>query len=349
MFMNHSVHGTMDLANVLHRIGKNFGILHGHRQNDMFRTHLLQWTQAGRVISAMKKSNPVVLGGRFENMLDLQLDNELFIRELGAKAEYLALEEFVTFAQSISEERIKQKTDEYRDKFVLHKDLSDALLKKTARHDLALRQLLDKYHSYAFGINFVNACSLSAVADGLHVPASILMTEGKGYAGEGDWETAMFMRGLQSVFGYDKVSFTEIFSVGYKDARLVLRHWGEGNFAMARQKPILAPSVFNGAQKASFSICDFEFQPGRVTLVNLNATPRSEGQIISISGTIESERLPKGSGPRAIFKPNTDDIYKLLNDYSTLGGSHHLVMVKGDGLSLLNKLAKITGWEYFKL
>jgi len=60
---------------------------------------------------------------------------------------------------------------------------------------------LSKYSSKAVAINFMEVCNNLDISDSLHVPASILMTEGIGYAGEGNWETAMFMRGLQAAFG----------------------------------------------------------------------------------------------------------------------------------------------------
>ena len=51
--LNHGVHAIQDLANVLGKTGKKFGITHGHLQQDDFKVELQSWAQAGRIISAI--------------------------------------------------------------------------------------------------------------------------------------------------------------------------------------------------------------------------------------------------------------------------------------------------------
>jgi L-arabinose isomerase len=159
----------------------------------------------------------------------------------------------------------------------------------------------------------------------------------------------MFMHGMQAAFGAKKVGFTEIFSVGYKDNRLVVRHWGDGNMALARSKPAMKLSTCNDEYEAKFPICDFEYKPGPASLVNLTATGESHGQVVSISGSVEDDHLPKDAGPRCVFKPDNEDVSELLNEYSYLGGSHHMAIIYGQVKDVLSRLAKLTGWEYHSL
>jgi len=348
--LNHGVHGTMDLANVLHRNRRSYGLLHGYWKDNEFRNKLCHFAQAGRLIREMKTSNPIILCGRFEKMLDLQLDNELFIKDFGVEPSKVSEDDFVRFYDELNSDSVNHKIEEYRNKFALAKDVTEKLLSKTARNELALRRLLVKFNSKAIGINFMNSCSHHKIADALHVPANMLMAEGVGYAAEGDWETAMFMRGLQAACGIDQVSFTEIFFAGYRDNRFVLRHWGEGNIAIARKKPILATSKFkNASREIDFLVNKFSFTAGPATLINLNATDDSNGQIISMFGSIEEEELPPNPGVGAIFKPKTNDIAQLLTSYSRLGGSHHMVVVRGECRQLLESLAILTGWKHYEL
>jgi len=168
-----------------------------------------------------------------------------------------------------------------------------------------------------------------------------------GYAAEGDWVTAAFVYAMQQAFGI--ASFSEIFSVGYNDNRLVLRHWGEGNFEMAREDPELLSSALTDLNKAEFAIVNFEFEPGQITLLNINSTPDGCGQIITIAGEITKDKLPKTDGPRAIFKPACKDVRELLTNYAYNGGSHHLVMVKGDGVPVAEKICRLIGWKHVSL
>ena len=347
VLMNHGVHGAQDLANMLRRKERAYGTLHGHHKQNGLPKELLEWSRAGRFLQSMRSCNPCFIGGHFEDMLDLQLENEKFIAELGVVPKAIDIRQFIETSQKISEKQVDGAIRNYREKYNSDKSLSDALLEKAVRHELALRELLEQQGSTAVGINFMSLCNNVGVADALHLAACSLMADGIGYAGEGDWVTAMLLRGMLST--QFNASFSEQFSVGYKDNRLVLRHWGEGNPRLARSKPLLKASTFSDQRKADFVVMDFEFRPGIVTLVNLNTTVEGNGQIVSIPGSIEETHLPAVDGPRAVFKPRAGDVRELLDRYTAVGGSHHIVLVEGDCTGTLNKAVRLAGWSYLNL
>jgi len=225
-------------------------------------------------------------------------------------------------------------------------DVNEPLLERTARGEAALRAILAGADSHACGLNFLQLCNDERVADGLHVAASVLMSEGCGYAGEGDWVTAVLVRGMQQGLGV--ASFSEIFSIGYTDNSLLLKHWGEGNLAMARARPRLLASRFTDQCTAEFAIVDFEFEPGPTTLVNLNSSAGGKGQMVSIGGEVTDDRLPKIDGPRAVFRP-AGDVSRLLTEYACAGGSHHMALVRGAPTDVLEKTCRLTGWSYRRM
>ncbi len=345
--LNHGVHAVQDLANVLGKTAKPFGVIHGHHEQSDFLGRLTPWVQAGRIIRAMQNANPVQVGGHFEHMLDLQVGEDEFVRRLGVVPEVVSTAEFAELMTSVADEQIAECLERYRRTFEMGSDLGASLQAKTARGEIALRGLLEHMDSHACGLNFLGLCNDVRVADGLHVAASMLMSEGLGYAGEGDWVTALLVRGMQQGFGV--ASFSEIFTIGYADNRLILKHWGEGNFAMARAKPRLLASKFTDRCTAEFAICDFEFEPGAVTLVNLNSTDGGKGQLLSITGTIMDDHLPKIDGPRAVFKPLREDVCDVLTEYAYAGGSHHMALVKGAPVDVLEKVCRLAGWSYRRL
>ena len=345
--INHGVHAVQDLANTLRKNNKNFGIIHGHWKQDDFKEEFINWAKAAKAIRSMQKANPVQIGGHFEDMLDLQIGSDAFIDRLGTKHAEASLDEFHEIFKAVKDEQIEECVDAYRSTFEISDGLEKDALNKAARGEIALRAVMEKYNSSAFGLNFHELCNDSRIADPLHVAGSVMMSEGFGYAGEGDWVTAGFVYAMQQAFGI--ASFSEIFSVGYADNRLVLKHWGEGNFAMARGKPKLLSSEFADINKTEFAIVDFEFEPGQTTLLNLNSTPDGCGQIITIPGDITKDNLPKAGGPRAVFKPDCKDVRKLLTDYAYNGGSHHLALVKGNGTVIAEKICRLAGWKYIAL
>ena len=345
--LNHGVHAVQDLANVLGKTAKPFGVMHGHHEQPEFLRRLKTWAQAGRIVRSMQNANPVQVGGHFEHMLDLQIGEDEFVRRMGIIPELVSTSEFADLMAAVTEEQTAECVERYRRTFEIGSDAQGPLLAKTARGEVALRGLLEQTESCACGLNFLELCSEERIADGLHVAASMLMSEGLGYAGEGDWVTAVLVRGMQQGFGV--ASFSEIFSIGYDDNRLLLKHWGEGNFAMARARPRLLASTFTDRCSAEFAIVDFEFEPGTATLVNLNSTPDGRGQLVSISGRIDEDHLPKIDGPRGVFKPDHDSVSDLLTEYAYAGGSHHLALVKGAPVDVLEKVCRLAGWVYHRL
>jgi L-arabinose isomerase len=342
--LNHGVHGVQDLANVLGKSVKPFGVIHGHHEQPDFVSRLRLWAQAGRIVRAMETANPVQVGGHFEQMFDLQVGEDEFMRRLGVVPEVVSTAEFAELLTGVADEQIAERVEQYRRTFEIGSEITASLQARTARGESALRGLLERVDSHACGLNFLGLCNDVRVADGLHVAASMLMSEGAGYAGEGDWVTAVLVRGMQQGFGI--ASFSEIFTVGYADHRLVLKHWGEGNLAMARARPRLRPSRFTDRCTAEFAICDFEFAPGTATLVNLNSTGGGQGQLLSISGTIRDDHLPQIDGPRAVFRPQHENVCDLLTQYAYAGGSHHMALVKDTPVDVLEKVCRLAGWVY---
>lgn len=344
---NHGVHAVQDLANVLRKRGRHFGILHGHCEQDRFQAELTSWAQAGAAICAMQNANPVQIGGHFEDMLDLQIGSDEFIKKLHIRHTELSLKDFHQLMREAGQEPIQKCLESYRSMFTIDGSVKNDILSKAAQGEVALRTVMKKYNSRAFGLNFLTLCNEETIAEPLHVAGSVLMSQGYGYAAEGDWVTAGFVYALQQAFG--QASFSEIFSVGYADNRLVLKHWGEGNFTMARQKPRLLPSSFTDKNKAEFVLVDFEFEPGAVTLLNLNSTVEGQGQIIAITGSVSPDHLPQADGPRGIFQPKEPDVCEVLNRYAGSGGSHHLALVKGDQTKTAEMISRLTGWKYIQI
>ncbi len=341
---NHGVHGTQDIANLCNRLRIPYGVIHGHLRQKRFITELKEWIAAGKVISEMRQSNPLQIGGWFPNMLDLQIDSADFIKRISPKVTRIAMQDVIKLTKTVTQQEIRDKIKHYKPRFIIDKDINDELLIKTAMNECALRKLISKHKSYAIGINFLSTCNHPKLKDAFHVAASCLMEEGIGYGGEGDWITAMVVRSLNEVIA--PATFTEIFSVDYANNRLLLKHWGEGNISLSRKKPNIKKSIFKDKTSAEFCITDFEFKPDDVLIVNLSSTSDGNGKLTIIPGRITNLSLPKITGPRAIFKPIAKDVVETLNRYAKIGGSHHLGMVYTQRYNILEKSAKLMGWKF---
>ncbi len=343
--LNHGVHGTQDLANFLGRNNIPFGVIHGHYSQEDFTEELREWALAARMLNAMRDSNPVQIGDWFDNMLDLQIENAEFIRQLDVKVSKVSVEEFAESLKNVRRSEIAEIIQEYKRDFDINDNVSAELLEKSARNECALLRIISEQNSSAVGINFLTLANNTEISDALHVSASRLMKRGIGYGGEGDFITAMFVRGLLAI--NNDASFTEIFSVDYANNRLVLKHWGEGNVNISRSKPRIVKSNFNDKISSEFIIAEMEFKPGRAVLANLNADSDGLGKLIIVPGEIMRESLPKITGPRAIFKPDISDVRDALTQYAYLGGAHHLGLIYMDSEKIFSKLSRLSNWNLF--
>jgi L-arabinose isomerase len=250
--------------------------------------------------------------------------------------------EFAELMSDVKPEEMAECVERYRRMFAVGSSVHDILLVKTAKGEAALRTLLARANSHACGLNFLELCNNERVADGLQRRCA--HERRSGYAGGGGGR-----RWVGDAVGFGVASFSEIFSIGYADHRLLLKHWGEGNLALARAKPRLLASKFTDRGTAEFAIADFEFAPGPATLVNLNSTPEEKGQLMSISGRVTADHLPNIDGPRGVFQPDGDNVSDLLTEYACAGGSHHLALVKGAPGDVLEKACRLAGWRYRRL
>jgi L-arabinose isomerase len=359
--LNHGVHAVQDLAAVLTRHGRAFGVIHGHVQQADFRVAMHAWAKAGHILRVMQQARPLQIGGHFEQMLDLQIGDTAFVRDMGLEPTVISLEALASLIRDIDESAVQEHLTLYSSLFDVDPGVETALLAQTARGDIALHRLLEQHSSQTCALNFLTLCNDARIGDGLHIAASRLMRVGGGYAGEGDWVTAVLVRAMQQGFGC--ASFSEMFTVGYADNRILLKHWGEGNIRMARARPRMIRSQFMDQRKAEFAVADFEFAPGPAMLVNLgshfakrlqngvplNATPDEKGHLISVAGCITDDHLPNVEGPRAVFKPEAEDVRELLNCYVYAGGTHHLALVYEPHPDVLEKLCLLSGWQYTAL
>lgn len=345
--ISHGVHAVQDLANILRKRGKKFGIIHGDVSQDQMKEKFVQWVKAASLMKAFVHSKPIQLGGSFQDMLDLQIEGDEFLRQMAVKPESINSEKLLNMAAKVTDEDTDDCIKIYRQLFDISDDVHLNLLEKSARYQIAIKSLMAQYDSHACGVNFLELCNDQRIADAMHVAASMLMADGEGYAAEGDWLTAAMVYACQCAFGI--ASFSEMFSVDYKNDRVLLKHWGEGNPLMAAKKPKIKNSMFRDHATSYFAVIDMEFAQGDATLVNLNSDIKGNGQLITVSGYICDEPLGSYNGVRSLFRPHGREISEVLDTYAYNGGSHHLVLVMGDAVSVISKLSKLTGWEYIKI
>jgi L-arabinose isomerase len=177
--------------------------------------------------------------------------------------------------------------------------------------------------------------------------SSKLLSEGFGYAAEGDVLTAIVVGAMQKLVG--GANFTEMFTMDPKGDAILMSHMGESNPSMARDDmPIeLIAADFELASTAFRPLLlRFGLAPGEVTLVNLTVTGGGRFKMISTRGSVLDFPPIQGiNTPHFKFKPELP-LAEFLTKMGVEGSSHHFALAYGDWTPIVSKIADILDIEF---
>lgn len=341
---NHGIHGVQDLCNMLIRKGKPFIIEAGHWQKSDILKRIANDLNVCIATNAMKTSKVGIIGKPFKGMGDFTIPFSDLKKQIGVDVIQGSPAEFKAIKTEDSE--IKKEIALYKKAFKSGKFL-DKCIEETARTSLTVRKWIEKEKLSAFTFNFLDIddkCGLGTVP---FLEASQAMSRGIGYAGEGDVLTAAFVRSLMKIF--PETSFAEMFCPDWKGNRIFLSHMGEVNAAIIDGKPELLEKDFPFIKsRIAPALAQGCMKDGKAALVNLAPGPDGKFKVIVCRGQMRSPLKSKMSGIRGWFEPEIP-VDELLEKYSRNGGTHHLALVYGADVKLIEKYAALMRWDMINI
>ena len=339
----HGIHGVQDLCCVLTRMGKAYGVAAGHFKKSDVLARTAGFAKAAYMAAAFKNSRVGLIGEPFEQMGDFAMPFDEMERLTGIKT--------VKFA-SINATDIDAERAQNAELFAIEPDADEGLQHNAAVTDAIIRKWVAEERLNAFSFNFLDfnkgtaAIGLPAVP---FVTASKLMSEGIGYAGEGDVLTAALTGALLSV--YPKSSFCEMFCPDWKGGKIFMSHMGEINVAVADKLTMVKKNVayipgFDGGVTPGVSAA---FKKGEAVLVNL--APSAEGFTLILApcemeGSTDADLF--GDSVRGWLKP-LPPLEAFLEQYSMAGGTHHSCLCYGASVEVLSRFGSLGGWKVVEL
>lgn len=347
MLYNHGIHGVMDLCNMLRRSGKKYEIIAGYfsERNPGYAelvSRVGAFAEACVIKKTLSASRVGLVGTQFVGMGDFRIPFDVLNEKLGIEVVEYDMEKGKKFLASVTDKEID---DEYRldcERFEMK--AGRKVYDTAARTGLAVRKWIEAEKLNAFTMNFSSAARGTGFPTMPFSEASIAMSKGVGYAGEGDVMTAAFVGALMSVFG--EVSFTEIFCPDWKNGSLFVSHMGEYNVALSssEHKPVMSEKDFMFGDAENPTVVLAPFKAGRAVFVSLNPGPDDTFSVYFMPGEMlftpfENQQSYVVNG---WFKPDMK-LPEFLEDYSKAGGIHHAALVYGDKnvADVLENLCKI--------
>ncbi|MDD5484119.1 MAG: hypothetical protein PHP98_10820 [Kiritimatiellae bacterium] len=349
LLMNHVAQGAQDLANVLMRSGKPFGMESGHYRDQAALVKLAEWLHAARAVRFAGKMRVGLLGSPFQDMGDFGVDETAMLCRWGPAVIRLSFTRFIQLIGKADETLLKQKLDEDLKTFDVDSNLPEDIHLLSLRLEEALRMLVKEEDLDAFSMNFRDL-----IADG-RIPAipflgiNKLLAEGLGYAGEGNVTIAAFMAQLRQLCG--AANFTEIYTVDYERNLMVMTHMQECNPALARKdrKIRLVRKDFWAPGVKPYAGMHFTLEPGPVTLCNLTTDRRGDFYIITAETEImDMPPFRNFDIPHWVVKLR-EPAGDFLTKYSLAGGTHHLASAPGKHAAAAGKMASLQQWKHIAL
>lgn len=345
LIMNHVIQGTQDVTNMLVRGNKVFGLVSGHYQDESAINDLKEWLNAAKAFKCSKKSRVGLLGTPFQDMGDFGVDETMMGTKWGPHIIYLSLGRFHEIIESIDEKSINIVVERDRDFFEVEGKLSEETHRNSIRLELALRKLIEENNLDAFTMNFldiVNDGRFNAIP---FLGINKMLSEGLGYAGEGDVARAALMSQMRVLCG--SANFTETYTVDFKRNLILMDHMQECNPAFARKdrKVKLIHMDFWAKGIGPYAGMYFTLEPGPITLVTI--TTRSDGSFYYVcyeTKIFDAEPLENFFKPHWFIQPD-ESVGTFLTRYSMVGAPHHIVAVPGHCAGKISKLAFLQNFE----
>jgi L-arabinose isomerase len=341
---NHGIHGVQDMCNLLLRNDKKFIICAGHFEHSDVLARTVSAARAAKIVRLLRKARVGLAGQPFKGMGDFSIPFEEMKRDLGITVIPYDPAKGRSVISGITEEEIRPEYERDTRRFNFDVKLSKECYERSAKTALGIRKWVKDERLSAFSINFNDAGEKNGLPVMPFVECATAMSEGIGYAGEGDVLTAAFTGALLSV--YKDTTFTEMFCPDWEHGSIYMSHMGEFNYALSAEKPFLTEKPFPYTAAGNPMVAYGTLKSGEALLINLAPFGKGKYGLIAVPG----EMLPVQGENRlnlsvnGWFKPRME-LPDLLESYSRYGGTHHSVLVYGGTTTEMISLGKFMHWD----
>jgi L-arabinose isomerase len=351
MNLNQAAHGDREFAFIATRLGVPRKTVSGHVSDPRVVARIGVWARAALARAELRTLKLVRFGDNMRNVAVTEGDKVEAERRFGVSVNTWGVNDLVEVVDQIAESEIDALVEQYLDLY----DVADELrpgadrhesLRYGARIEAALRRFVVDGGFGAFTTNFEDLGGLRQLP-GLGVQR--LMAEGIGFAGEGDWKTAVLGRTLKTMAAGlpGGTSFMEDYTYDLTPGQELSlgAHMLEVCPSIAAGKPRIEihPLGIGGREDPVRMV--FDAAPGDgVTLGLCDLGDRFRMAANEIEVVAAPHPMPKLPVARAVWKAQPD-FTTATECWLSAGGPHHTVLSTALTAEHLTDLAEMLGTE----
>ncbi|MFC3198636.1 L-arabinose isomerase [Parapedobacter deserti] len=351
MNLNQSAHGDREFGHIVSKLRINRKVITGHWRDGNVLNQINVWARAAAAWHDWQGAQFARFGDNMRNVAVTDGDKVTAEAEFGFSVNTHAVGDLVQVVNAVSEAQIDQLIDEYEHTYTLaanvrhggdkHQNVRDA-----AQIEIGLRQFLVDGGFKGFSNTFEDLHGLKQLPG---IATQRLMQAGFGYAGEGDWKTAVLVRAAKVMAagmpGGNAFMEDYTYHLDPSNTMVLGAHMLEVDPALANGKPKLEvhPLGIGGKEDPARLVFDAAGGPAlNASLVDMG--DRFRLIVNDVEAQEPQHGLPKLPVARVLWRP-LPDMNTGCTAWIYAGGAHHTVYSQNLSVEYFRDFASIAGIE----
>ena len=351
MNLNQAAHGDREFGFITARLRLARKVVVGFWQDPDTIGEIAAWSRAAAGWHESQHLKVARFGDNMRNVAVTEGDKVEAQRVFGYEVHGYGIGDLVDRMNGFSEADVTQLLDEYRASYIIQPqhDRADALA-VAARIELGLRAFLKDGGFGAFTDTFEDLHGMGQLPG---IAAQRLMSDGYGFAGEGDWKTAALVRIMKvmSVGLPGGTSFMEDYTYDFGGAqpKVLGSHMLEICPTIGAGKPSLEVHPLGIGGKADPVRLVFTSGPGPAVVATVVDMGNRFRMIVNEVDVVAPDQpLPKLPVARTLWIPRPN-LKTAAAAWIYAGGAHHTCFSQALGTMHLEDFAEIAGVECIRI
>ena len=347
MNLNQSAHGDREYGYINARLQKHNKIIYGHWQDPAIMQQIADWEDVAVAYDESFKLKVCRFGDTMRNVAVTEGDKVQAQIQLGWTVDYYGVGDLVAEINKVQESEIDEQYADLKSKYTLVPgDMDESAYQKTVRYQLkqyiAMKSFFERGGYSAFTSNFEDLHGLEQLQG---LSAQLLMRDGYGFAGEGDWKTAALLRTFKIMTHNQKTAFMEDYTLDLRPGHEAIlgSHMLEVDPSIASEKPrveVHPLDIGNKADPARLVFSGLEGDAIDVTLADF----RNNFKLVTyaVDAHQAEKETPHLPVAKQMWTPKVG-LKQGATQWIQAGGGHHTVFSFAASEEQVSDLAKMYG------
>ncbi|MDV2685633.1 L-arabinose isomerase [Alkalihalophilus lindianensis] len=330
MNLNQAAHGDREFGFMVSRMNIDRKVVVGHWSIPEVQSRIGEWMKTAAGYAENRHVKVARFGDNMRRVAVTEGDKVEAQIKFGWTVDGFGVGGLVEYVNGFSDQEVERLFEEYENKYTIGQNIkSDIELKQSvldqARIELGLKAFLDDNGYNAFTTTFEDLHGLKQLPG---LAAQRLMEQGYGFAGEGDWKTAAFLRMMKVMTGNKDTTFMEDYTYHFEPGNeMVLgSHMLEICPSVAHDKPEIQVHPLSIGGKADPARLVFNGMGGQAVNASLVDMGSRFRLIISeVDSVVPMHETPNLPVAKLLWKPQPS-LATATEAWIYAGGAHHTVL-----------------------